>query len=189
MNKPASAFRQDPRYRDGLGSWCAECHRARNSEWAKENRARLTAKAAAWRVANPEKAIGIWRRFHRANKAKRQAANAKWAKENAPLRRATGARRKAAKLMATPRWADLGRIREFYRGAPAGHDVDHIVPLVSPFVCGLHCEANLQYLPSALNQSKRNFWWPDMPRIEAAYAQGRLFEPEPPAPVQGELAA
>jgi site-specific DNA-methyltransferase (adenine-specific) len=26
-------------------------------------------------------------------------------------------------------------------------------------------------------------------RIEAAYAQGKLFEPEPPAPVQGELAA
>ena len=91
--------------------------------------------------------------------------------------------------MATPRWADPRAIREFYRAAPDGHDVDHIVPLVSQHVCGLHCEANLQYLPSALNQSKRNFWWPDMPRIEAAYAQGRLFEPEQPKPEQGTLLA
>jgi len=77
--------------------------------------------------------------------------------------------------MATPAWADLGRIAEFYANAPEGCDVDHIVPLVSPIVCGLHCEANLQYLPSAENQSKRNFHWPDMPRIENAQRQERMF--------------
>jgi hypothetical protein len=48
-------------------------------------------------------------------------------------------------------------------GRPLNHDVDHIVPLTSKFVCGLHCEANLQYLPSRVNQSKKNRYWPDMP--------------------------
>jgi hypothetical protein len=44
-----------------------------------------------------------------------------------------------------------------------GTHVDHIVPLVSKFVCGLHCEANLQLLPGPENQRKGNRVWPDMP--------------------------
>lgn len=175
QNKPTSAFRPDPRYRDGFGSWCFYCHRARNSEWAKENRARLTAKAAAWRSANPDKAADVARRSSRKLKAKRAEYAYHWTRANRDKRRASTAKRKAAKIRATPRWADLKRIAAFYANVPDGHDVDHIVPLVSPLVCGLHCEANLQYLPSSENQSKRNFRWPDMPRIENAQRQERLF--------------
>lgn len=175
LNKQASAFRPDPRYSDGLGSWCIECHRARNSEWAKENRARLTLKAATWRSENTEKAADIARKSSRKLKEKRAEYAYKWTRDNREKRRASSAKRKAARLRATPRWADLNRIKAFYANVPEGHDVDHIVPLVSPIVCGLHCEANLQYLPSSENQSKRNLRWPDMPRIENAQRQERLF--------------
>lgn len=89
--------------------------------------------------------------------------------------RARAAARKAAKLRAIPKWADIAAISEFYRNTEPGHQVDHIVPLTSPIVCGLHCEANLQYLTASENQSKRNFWWTDMPGIDAAYRQQRLF--------------
>lgn len=174
QNKPASAFRPDPRYRDGLGSWCASCHRERSSEWAKENRERLTRKAAEWRAANPRKAAEIALRSSRKTKDKRAEYAAKWTRENRDKRRAASAKRKSLKLKAVPPWADLEAIREFYEAAPAGHQVDHVVPLNSRLVCGLHCEANLQYLPSSENQSKRNFYWPDMP-IENAQRQQRMF--------------
>lgn len=174
-SKPTSAFRPDPRYRDGFGSWCVECHRARNSEWAKENREHMAAKSAAWRAANPEKAAEVTLRSSRKLSAKRAEYAYHWTRANRDKRRASSAKRKAAKLRATPKWADLKRIADFYANAPAGHDVDHIVPLVSRFVCGLHCEANLQYLPSSENQSKRNIRWPDMPRIDRAQRQERLF--------------
>jgi hypothetical protein len=43
------------------------------------------------------------------------------------------------------------------------HDVDHVVPLVSGLVCGLHNEANLSVIPASLNRSKGNRFWPGMP--------------------------
>jgi 5-methylcytosine-specific restriction endonuclease McrA len=172
--KPAEAFGPS-RNRDGLASWCRQCHRERGSEWAKANRERLTVKAAAWRAANPEKAAEIALRHSRKFAAERLRYSAAWSKANPDKRRAADAKHKAAKRRAVPAWADLQAVAAFYAATPAGHQVDHIVPLVSPHVCGLHCEANLQYLPAAENQSKRNFWWPDMPRIEDAQRQARIF--------------
>lgn len=191
-SKPGAAFRADVRYRRGVTSWCVECHRVRNSEWAKENRARLTAKSAAWRSANPE-AVKLSDRKHKAeNRAALAAKYAVWAKANRDKRRAVDARRKAAKRAATPKWASARAIAEIYQQAVELEKftgermhVDHIVPLQSPVVCGLHCEANLQILPGSENESKRNRWWPDMP--EAAYAQPRLFDEPAPKPVQPSL--
>ena len=36
------------------------------------------------------------------------------------------------------------------------HEVDHIIPLQSPFVCGLHVEYNLQVITAKMNRSKGN---------------------------------
>ncbi len=59
-------------------------------------------------------------------------------------------------MQATPKWANLEKIKEIYRNRPKGYHVDHIVPLTSPKVCGLHVEYNLQYLPARENISKKN---------------------------------
>ena len=44
-----------------------------------------------------------------------------------------------------------------------GMAVDHVVPITSDFVSGLHCWHNLQLLTKSENSSKLNRFWPDMP--------------------------
>lgn len=67
------------------------------------------------------------------------------------------AARFAAKLRAAPVWADKARIKRIYAEARArGMHVDHIIPLRSPIVCGLHVENNLQLLPPLENIRKGN---------------------------------
>lgn len=80
------------------------------------------------------------------------------------------ARRRATKLRATPGWANSRAIGLWYAGAKtmtqlAGspYHVDHIVPLRSKLVCGLHVEHNMQLLTQAENSSKHNRHWPEMP--------------------------
>lgn len=64
--------------------------------------------------------------------------------------------RRATKLRATPNWANLENIKQVYVNCPKGHHVDHIYPLISDWVCGLHVEDNLQYLTAEENLRKGN---------------------------------
>jgi len=75
---------------------------------------------------------------------------------NRNLLTALEAKRRALKLKATPKFANLEKIREIYKNCPKGYHVDHIVPLQGKEVCGLHVEWNLQYLTPSDNHSKSN---------------------------------
>ncbi len=74
--------------------------------------------------------------------------------------------REAQKIKATPKWlttAQRRQIRDFYSEAQrltietgVLHHVDHIIPLRSDVVCGLHVPWNLQVLTAEDNLRKNN---------------------------------
>lgn len=81
-----------------------------------------------------------------------------------------GRLRRQSEARATPPWADRAAIRAVYKErdrikALTGqlHEVDHIVPLVHPSVCGLHVHWNMRVLSWEENARKGNSHWPDMP--------------------------
>lgn len=99
------------------------------------------------------------------------SANGKtYARQSPAKENAKGNRRRAAQLQATPAWASPALILAFYEEAyqlsiQTGivYHVDHMVPLQSKHVCGLHTHDNLCVMVGSDNISKSNRHWPDKP--------------------------
>jgi hypothetical protein len=145
-------------------------HLLRCKEYAKKFPERRRESKENWRKRNMDK-YAAYARKSRLKYKDRVALNiADWSKRNAPKLNAAKAKRMADKKQATPKWAnlffieeiyDLARLRTKYSGVK--HSVDHIVPMTSKLVQGLHVEHNLRVIRHTQNISKKNRWWPDMP--------------------------
>jgi hypothetical protein len=132
---------------------------AQQAEYRKLNAERFAAYQAEYRQANTERVVAYQAEYRKLNAARRAA----YRKANPHLRNAISAKRRATKLQQTPRWADFEAIKEVYRlGAEKTkttgikHAVDHIYPLISTEVCGLHVAANLQIITALENSRKKN---------------------------------
>lgn len=156
-----------------------------NKAYRGANQERMLANSAAWVAKNPERRKAIYTKYRtekldqaRANEAayrarNREACSARirdWKARHPHKLTHYFYKRKAAELCAMPSWADLDAMQAVYAEAQrlqaetgVPYHVDHIVPLLSKFVCGLHCEANLRAIPASVNTSKSNRHWPDMP--------------------------
>ena len=121
------------------------------------------------------------KKYHEANKKKIKERKREWGKkyreeniekikkyraENKALLNIQDARRRAQHKKATPAWykQERDKVRLIYvKAREFGFHVDHIVPLQSKKVCGLHTWVNLQLLAPEINRTKGNHYWPDMP--------------------------
>ena len=145
-------------------------HREASTRYALNNPEKRLASKEKWRKNNLAKYAAYAKKWAENNREKRVLSMRLWGKKHSARLNALKAKRMADKKHATPAWANLFFIEEIYdlarrRTAATGtkHSVDHIVPLVSDIVCGLHVENNLRVIPHLQNISKRNRWWPDMP--------------------------
>lgn len=147
-----------------------ECKKAGSKAHYAANTGKIKAAHRAWQAANPEKYRESIKSWRAANPKKCKAYTKEYNLANRGKRNARVVERKAGKLQATPGWANKFFIDEIYdlaqlRTKATGFkwEVDHIVPLKSKLVCGLHCEQNLAVITRKDNITKGNWVWQNMP--------------------------
>ena len=74
--------------------------------------------------------------------------------------------RKAVHRNARPLWANIEAIKNIYvtakeltKSTGIKYEVDHVIPIKHPLVCGLHVENNLQIIPENENRVKSNTFY------------------------------
>ena len=138
---PLSSFPVRRASRDGLSPSCRECKNASNKRHytahkaAHVYRANASKKARAQRDPVWRNAWNVWRHL------KEEKRVAPW-----------------AKFSDTVRFYREAHALSVSTGVP--HEVDHIVPLRSKVVSGLHCVENLQVLTAAANNAKGSSFTP-----------------------------
>lgn len=158
----------------------AEEVRAANREacrrYREKNRDAINEKQRQRVASNPEKYKAITRKSmkkaYAENPEKYKVRSNEWRKTNYQIRPELfhGWRVKHEAKVRSTSWANQWLIGEIYdlarkRSLATGMqwEVDHIVPVDSSLVCGLHVEQNLRIVPMGVNRSKGNMFWPDHP--------------------------
>jgi hypothetical protein len=157
-----------------------EARIASTRAWQKAHPDRQRASKLAWLAKRPDYFIELRKnpeflarekvngdRWQNANREKVRATVNAWAKRNPGVMHAKAMKRYASKLRAVPAWLsadDHAQMKAIYadsaqltRTTGVRYNVDHIVPLQSDRVCGLHVPWNLQILTKLENLSKSNF--------------------------------
>lgn len=145
---------------------CCACNVMHVEGWRAENPAKVREYDARWRESNLEKAKASVLKWHGENRDRVQEAVRNWYAKNPHARTAKEAKRRASKRLRVPAWfgeldafvmreaAKLAQLRKKISGIE--WHVDHMIPLSARKASGLHCAANLQVIPAALNTKKMN---------------------------------
>lgn len=131
-------------------------------QWASENINKVREYKAKWSANNTE----YYNKYYTENKADINTKNKEYKKQNKDIVCASNSFRRASKRNATPAWLSKDQLEEilkFYtlsshlsKTNGLRYNVDHIIPLVSDSVCGLHVPWNLQVITEYENLSKGN---------------------------------
>lgn len=140
-----------------------EKKRQQDAEYYSRNRQKILKLCKVYREENKEKRIPQMLKWHKENPERVREIKRAWDKRNKKEKykkaRYYASNRRARKIQATPRWLtekDEMWMKSFYYNRPEGYHVDHIYPLNSDWVCGLHVPKNLQYLTASENCRKNN---------------------------------
>ncbi len=149
-------------------------------QWKRDNKDRLNKKRKDDRAANkhgikdrelayrsrPEVKEAVSKRnasYYTADKQGILDRNKNYFDANPAVRTNISAKYRAAKLNATPPWADLEAIKAVYQEcadlqwlSEEPLEVDHVIPLQGKNVKGLHIASNLQILTRSENRKKNN---------------------------------
>lgn len=191
-DKELSDFHKNNAEKDKLCKHCKVCANIKNRKWRKDNpekkkesarksdakerlkphfKARHNANCKKYREVNNANACKASREYRLREKAKRPPVPPKPVRHYDELLSHISRQRRYNLLRqrATPAWANKAAILIIYNKSrrlkawmEEIYEVDHIVPIKSEFVCGLHCEANLRIVPFDQNRAKSNRYWPDM---------------------------
>lgn len=182
--KPCKFGNFAERYVSSADCICAMCkserdlynkqNKIRRAEYDKlyrqNNKEKLSAQNKIRRSDKKELISQQQKEYKQRNKEHLSAYMRQWQQNRKPIIAAYEAKRKSTKLKSTPSWFEKDLVdqlykecREISKESGIEHNVDHIVPLVSDIVCGLHCMANLRIIPAKINQQKGNRFWEDMP--------------------------
>ena len=132
----------------------------RNRGWTRNNLLKSRDIKLRYVEANPEKVLASKRKYADENKEKHSVATEKYRRENPGYYREYASLRTRKVQAAKPKWLDEFEnlwLTEIYDLAvKRGLEVDHIVPITSKIVCGLHVPWNLQLLSREENAVKSN---------------------------------
>lgn len=111
----------------------AQRHRDQERQRYHSDKQTIKSRVAAWKRSNPHKVAA----YNAARRAAKTTAKVLWASQRY-----------------IEAWYEVARLETARKGVLC--HVDHIIPLVHPLVCGLHCEDNMQVLTASDNCSKQN---------------------------------
>lgn len=175
-NLPQEAFTKVKRLKSGYSSVCKKCTNVASRKYKRkyflENKDKINSQRRKDYAENPEQRL----EWSKNNPEKVKEYKKKWKDCNKHNLITGDAARRARMKLATPAYMsefDKFLINEIYdlaskRSSNLGikFSVDHIVPIMSEIVCGLHAPCNLQIIPFKENIIKSNKFWPDMPDKE-----------------------
>ena len=146
--------------------------RAREKAYREANKEAIKASDKAYRELNRDKIKESQANYVRRHKDRVLKSSSEYRKRNLPKYNMYSSHRRACVRRAQPLWLSpddkkrmelvwgLRELKSFVTGVE--YEVDHIVPLNSPVVCGLHVPWNLRVIPKSENRSKSNRIYPDM---------------------------